>query len=413
MEYILTINGGSSSVKFALFEAGGELKQISVGKVQRLSVVDSGAYGRQAADGLLEWLKPIAELKDIAAIGHRIVHGGPKYLEHVQITPEVLDELRSISPIDPDHLPGEIALIEAMGKYFPGVPQVACFDTVFHRDMPQVAKLLPIPKEYGEQGVRRYGFHGLSYAYLMEELGRQQQAAGSGQQAALDHASTTGHQPPAASHQQRPAERVILAHLGNGCSMAAVNGGKSIDTTMAFTPTAGLMMGTRCGDLDPGVLVYLMRQEKMDADQIDALVNKKSGLLGVSGISSDMRDLLAKQTENPQAVEAVELFCYMARKWVGALAAALNGLDTLVFSGGIGENAAEVRSRICSGLEHLGVQIDAVRNNERDDAKAEGGGLKAEGRIISADDAQVTVRVIPTDEEIMIARIVERIVFNR
>jgi acetate kinase len=191
--------------------------------------------------------------------------------------------------------------------------------------------------------------------------------------------------------------RVILAHLGNGCSMAAVRGGKSIDTTMAFTPTAGLMMGTRCGDLDPGVLVYLMREKKMSADQVDELVNKKSGLLGVSEISSDMRDLLAKQNTNPNAAEAVELFCYVARKWIGALAAALNGLDTLVFSGGIGENAPDVRSRICTGLEHLGVQIDAVRNNER-------------APIVSTDDAAVTVRVIPTDEEIMIARIVERIV---
>jgi acetate kinase len=372
MAYVLTINGGSSSVKFALFETGSMLQRKSAGSVQRLSVVDVKAYGQAAADGLLKWLKPLAQLKDIAAIGHRIVHGGPKYLEHVLIRPEVLHELQTISPIDPDHLPGEIALIEAMGKYFPDVPQVACFDTVFHRDMPPVAKRLPIPRKYETEGVRRYGFHGLSYAYLMEQLGT------------LAKAQVAG-------------GRVILAHLGNGCSMAAVRGGKSIDTTMAFTPTAGLMMGTRCGDLDPGVLVYLMREKKMSADQVDELVNKKSGLLGVSEISSDMRDLLAKQNTNPNAAEAVELFCYVARKWIGALAAALNGLDTLVFSGGIGENAPDVRSRICTGLEHLGVQIDAVRNNER-------------APIVSTDDAAVTVRVIPTDEEIMIARIVERIV---
>ena len=275
---------------------------------------------------------------DVVAIGHRIVHGGPKYLEHVSITPEVIGELRKIAPIDPDHLPGEIALIEALAKCFPGVPQVACFDTVFHRDMPTVAKLLPIPRKYIEQGVRRYGFHGLSYAYLMEELGR-------------------------VAKPQANAGRVILAHLGNGCSMAAVRDGKCVDTTMAFTPTAGLMMGTRSGDLDPGVLVYLMRQDKLHADQIDELVNKQSGLLGVSAASADMRDLLAMEQKNIQAAEAVELFCYTARKSIGASSAALGGLDTLVFSGGIGENAVDVRRRICTGLEHLGVQIDGVRNN--------------------------------------------------
>ncbi len=388
---VLTINGGSSSVKFALFDhTEKSLRRELVGTIQRIGLPNSLMQVRIGSDKVLETIqlniaspqeavaRLIAGLQEhvglanIMAIGHRIVHGGPKYLEHVLITPEVLDELRKISPIDPDHLPGEIALIEAMEKHFPATPQVACFDTVFHRAMPQVAKLLPIPREYGAQGVRRYGFHGLSYAYLLQELARQ-----AGQQAANG--------------------RVIFAHLGNGCSMAAVRGGKCVDTTMGFTPTAGLIMGTRTGDLDPGVLVYLMRQEKMDADQIDELVNKKSGLLGVSSVSSDMRDLLAKQNENPNAAEAVELFCYVARKSIGALAAALSGLDTLVFSGGIGENATEIRSRICDGLEHLGVQIDAVRNNER-------------APIISIEDEPVKVRVISTDEEITIARIVLRIV---
>ncbi len=389
-DHILTINGGSSSVKFALFESGVTPRQKAAGSVQRLSGLDPAAYGQRAVDALLEWMKPFANSSDVVAIGHRIVHGGPKYLEHVSITPEVIGELGRIAPIDPDHLPGEIALIEAMAKCFPGVPQVACFDTVFHRDMPTVAKLLPIPRKYFEQGVRRYGFHGLSFAYLMEELGR-------------------------VAKPQANAGRVILAHLGNGCSMAAVRDGKCIDTTMAFTPTAGLMMGTRTGDLDPGVLVYLMRQEKMAADQIDELVNKQSGLLGVSAASADMRDLLAIEQKNIQAAEAVELFCYTARKSIGALSAAMGALDTLVFSGGIGENAVEVRRRICIGLEHLGVQIDETRNNGGAE-KAEGPPRrvnfrrKAEARLISTENAAVRVWMIPTDEECMIARIVAGIV---
>jgi acetate kinase len=372
---ILTINGGSSSVKFALFEQAGELRRIDAGQVQRLDINDPVAYGSRALKELLGWLKPLAQLKDIAAVGHRIVHGGEKYLDHVLITPEVTAELRKLSPIDPDHLPGEIALIDAMEKSFPGVPQAACFDTVFHRDMPPVAKCLPIPRRYADQGVRKYGFHGLSYSYLMEQL----------QVLAKPNAARG---------------KIILAHLGNGCSMAAVRDGKCIDTTMAFTPTAGLMMGTRCGDLDPGVLVYLMRQEKMSAEQLDALVNKQSGLLGVSGISSDMRDLLAKQSIERGAADAVELFCYVARKWIGALTAALGGLVTLVFSGGIGEHAAEVRSRICEELNHLGIQIDPDRNNEH-------------AAIISPDGAAVTLHVIPTDEEIMIARIVAQLTRRR
>jgi acetate kinase len=249
---------------------------------------------------------------------------------------------------------------------------VACFDTAFHRDLPTVAKLLPIPRKYFDKGVRRFGFHGLSYSYLMEELTRL-----AGPQAAQG--------------------RIILAHLGAGASMAAVREGKCIDTTMSFTPTAGVVMGTRSGDLDPGLFVYWMRQEKMSADELDDLVNKKSGLLGVSGVSSDMQELLEKRGGNQHAAEAVDLFCYQARKWIGALAAALGGLDTLVFSGGIGENAAEVRAQICIGLEYLGVQLDDAGN-----AAKEG--------IISKDNGPVVVRVIATDEEIMIAKIVAGLV---
>ncbi len=367
--YVLTINGGSSSVKFALFDVGRQLQRTSAGSIKSQNSQD-------AAGQVLEWVKQQAQVQDVAAIGHRIVHGGPKYLEHARITPEMVAELRRVAAIDPDHLPGEIGLIESLEKAFPGVPQVACFDTAFHRDLPQVAKMLPVPRRYFEQGVRRYGFHGLSYTYLMEELAR-------------------------VGEKQAAQGRVILAHLGAGASMAAVRECKCIDTTMSFTPTAGLVMATRSGDLDPGLLVYLMRQEKMTADQIDELVNKQSGLMGISGSSSDMKELLAKRNQDKAAAEAVDIFCYQARKWIGALAAALGGLDTLVFSGGIGEHATEIRWQICDGLGHLSVMIDAAKNT---DASAAG-----RAAVISADQSPVTVRVIPTDEEIMIARATSQI----
>jgi acetate kinase len=362
--YILTINGGSSSVKVALFESGATLEKKSHASIKSPNSQD-------AAGGVFQWLKSQADLSDIAAIGHRIVHGGPRYTDHSRISSELIDQLRGLSPIDPNHLPGEIALIEAFQKHCPTTPQVACFDTVFHRDLPDVAKRLPLPRKYADAGIRRYGFHGLSYAYLMEELTRQTgQAAANG--------------------------RVILAHLGAGASMAAVKDGRCIDTTMSFTPTAGLVMATRTGDLDPGVLVYLMREEKLAADEIDELINKKSGLLGVSSSTSDMRDLLSQRATNRDAALAIDLFCYQARKWIGAFAAALGGLDTIVFSGGIGENSPEVRSQVCAELGYLGATIDGPQN-------------KASAPVISTSESQVIVRVIPTDEELMIAKIVQRI----
>jgi acetate kinase len=282
-----------------------------------------------------------------------------------------LDELHSISPYDPDHLPREIELIEAFRLRHPKLPQVACFDTAFHRTMPRVAKLLPIPRCYDAKGVQRYGFHGLSYSYLMEELKR-----------LGDPAATTG--------------RVILAHLGNGASMAAVRDGKSIDTSMGFTPTAGLVMSTRSGELDPGLAPYLARTEHITTRQFYEMVNHKSGLLGVSEISSDMRDLLAQEPEDIRAAEAVALFCYQAKKWIGAFTAALGGLDTFVFAGGIGENAPPVRTRICEGLSALGIELDESRN-----AQSAG--------VISTDASPASVRVIRTDEELMIARSVCRL----
>jgi acetate kinase len=383
-DYVLTINGGSSSIKFAMFAGADRPARMLSGEVERIGLRDTvlsakdkdghttknepfaAADLEQAGGRLIDWLGKHTDLGAVAAVGHRIVHGGPHYAAARRITHEVIEELRRIAPLDPDHLPGELSLLQAFLGRFPHVPQVACFDTAFHHDMPRVAQLLPVPRRYDSVGVRRYGFHGLSYAYLLGELAR---VAG----------------PEAANG------RLVLAHLGSGSSMAAVRGGKCVDTTMAFTPTAGLMMGTRTGDLDPGVLLYLMRSERMTAKQIDDLVNRQSGLLGVSGLSPDMKDLLDREPTNPKAAEAVELFCYQARKYAAAMAAAAGGVDTLVFAGGIGERSAPIRARICAGLAFLGVRIDPGRNTSH-------------GPVISPDGSPVTVRVIPTDEEISIAR---------
>ncbi len=385
---ILTINGGSSSIKFGVYPAGEPLKRGLYGTVDRIGMTgtnltfhdpagnrkDSHSLDasdhKSAAAFLIDWLQEQHGFESVRAVGHRVVHG----MQHTApelVTQELLDELHRISPYDPDHLPREIELIETFRQRHPKLPQVACFDTAFHRTMPRVAKLLPIPRCYYAKGVQRYGFHGLSYAYLMEELAR-----------LGDPAATNG--------------RVILAHLGNGASMAAVRDGKSIDTSMAFTPTAGLVMSTRSGDLDPGLAPYLARTEQMTTKQFYEMVNHKSGLLGVSEVSSDMRDLLAQEAHDIRAEEAVALFCYQAKKWIGCFAAALGGVDTLVFAGGIGENAPLVRARICDGLGFLGIEIDERRN-----AATEG--------VISADGSRVAVRVMQTDEDLMIARSVSRI----
>lgn len=385
---ILTINGGSSSIKFALFEAGDSLRRILEGEIDRIGQPDAAlrvkgdaqsdnvsrsvaAPDHTAAVGvLMDWIEQRSEHKALTAVGHRVVHGGPKYCEPHRITSEMVEELRRLSPFDPEHLPEEILLIEAFQQRFPDLPQVACFDTAFHHDLPRIARLLPIPRRYEAQGVRRYGFHGLSYEFLMGELAR---VAGA----------------------EAAQGRVILAHLGNGASLAAVCEGKSVDTSMSFTPTAGVPMSTRSGDIDPGLVWFLARTENMSAKQFNEMVHFQSGLLGVSETSSDMRDLLKCETQDVRAAEAVALFCYQVKKWIGSFAAALGGLDTLVFAGGIGENAPAVRARICDGLEFLGIEVDGKRN-----AANEG--------VISAASGRVPVRVIHTDEELMIARSVSR-----
>ena len=383
---ILTINGGSSSIKFALFEDDDSLRRILDGAIERIGLAEATmrVKGVNRADdvsrpvtapnhagamsALMDWIDQHCGSDAFTAVGHRVVHGGPKYNEPQRITAEMVGELRRLSSFDPEHMPEEVLLIEAFQRRFPDLPQVACFDTAFHHDLPRVARMLPIPRRYEAQGVRRYGFHGLSYAFLMGELARQD-----------DPAATAG--------------RVILAHLGNGASLAAVRDGKSVDTSMSFTPTAGIPMSTRSGDLDPGLVWYLARTEKMTAKQFNEMVNFQSGLLGMSETSSDMRDLLACETKDVRAAEAVALFCYQVKKWIGAFAAALGGLDTLVFAGGIGENAPPIRARVCDGLGLLGIELDGARN-----AGSMG--------VISTAASRVTVRVIHTDEEHMIAKMV-------
>ena len=382
---ILTINGGSSSLRFALYANDDGLACLLDGKVERIGSPGAaiafddhrtGHPGRDAIDAtdlagaaraLAAWLQHRGELDTVVAIGHRLVHG-MRHVEPTRVDAALIAELHAIEVVDPDHLPGELVLLEVFGRLDPDRPQIACFDTAFHRTLPRVASLLPIPRRYDAQGIRRYGFHGLSYAYLTGALER---VAG----------------PEAARG------RVVMAHLGSGASLAALSDGKSVDTSMGFTPTAGVVMGTRSGDLDPGLIAYLQRVEGMTIERFATMVNRESGLLGLSETSADMRDLLACEDTDVRAAEAVAVFCYRIRKAIGAYAAALGGIETLVFSGGIGESAPVVRARICDGLGFLGISLAPSRN-------------EANAPLISADGATVAVRVIATDEQVMIARAV-------
>jgi acetate kinase len=385
MPNVLTINAGSSSIRFAIFGVGQTPTRLLQGKLDRIGsgdaslTVDHGAGSAPmqikanvkehgaAVDFLLDWLESQPLFKAIDGVGHRVVHG-MLHSAPERVTTHVLNELKSIIPYDPEHMPREIELIEALQRRYSRLPQVVCFDTAFHRSMPRVATQLPIPRRYAAKGVQRYGFHGLSYTFLMRELAR-----------LGDPAAARG--------------RVILAHLGSGASLAAVRDGQCIDTSMGFTPTAGLVMGTRSGDLDPGLMSYLALTESMDTVQFQTIVNHQSGMLGISESSSDVRDLLARESSDPRAAEALALFCYQAKKWIGSFAAALGGVDTLVFAGGIGENAAPVRKRICDGLNFLGIEIDENANGRH-------------APRISTGAGSVAVRVIRTDEESVIAELI-------
>jgi acetate kinase len=386
---LLTINAGSSSIRFALHARdrkrwrrllGGIVDRVGLSGTNLTCNDLEGQPGEthalessdphSAVASLLAWLEAQPISSSVEAVGHRVVHG-MTHVDPERVTAELLSSLRRIAPSDPEHLPLEIELMETLHQRHPELPQVACFDTAFHRTLPRVAQLLPIPRRYDAKGVRRYGFHGMSYAYLMEELMRIDEPA-----------ATTG--------------RIILAHLGNGASMTAMRDGRSVDTSMGFTPTSGLMMGSRSGDLDPGLVGYLALTEQMTGTQFQRMVNHESGLLGVSEQSSDVRDLLALEAGDSRAAEALALFCYQAKKCIGSFAAVLGGLDMLVFAGGIGENAPLIRERICDGLVFLGIELDPERN-------------AGNAPVISVEAGRVEVRVIHTDEEVMVARSVARV----
>jgi acetate kinase len=386
--HILAFNSGSSSLKFAQYEFSGPRERLLLhGEAEDIGEDSGHLWLRDADDNsiadqtraipdheaalrlALDELKK-ANYASASAIGHRVVNGGSHYSAPQKITPQILADLRNLIPLAPLHLPAEIKIIEAVASQARQIPQVACFDTAFHRKLPEIAQRFPLPRKFFDEGLRRYGFHGLSYEYVLQELG------------------------PVAKGQ-----RLIIAHLGNGASLAAIKDGSPVDTSMGLTPTGGVMMGTRTGDLDPGVLVYLLREKKYDASKLEHLVDAESGLLGVSEVTADMRTLLAKRGSDPRVDQAIAMFCRSIRKEIGAFAAVLGGLDMLVFTGGIGEHASPVREEICRDLGHLGLRLDPARNDARAD-------------VISTVQSTCQVRVIATNEELMIARHTRAVVFG-
>jgi acetate kinase len=389
---VLAVNSGSSSIKVGLFRMGRTETPLLSGSLAGIGL-SSGEFCVTDADGailvqrklrlpehgealkaLIDWLRSEPNPAQFDCVGHRLVHGGSRFSRPQVITPDLMNVLDELRPFAPDHLPHEIKAIRAFGQAFPEVKQVACFDTAFHRGMPRVAQIYALPGELWREGVMRYGFHGLSYEFILGELAREAGAAAA-------------------------RGRLVMAHLGNGASLAAVKDGKSCDTTMGFSPAGGLVMSTRTGDLDPGVIIYLLKEKGLEFSAVNRMVNKEGGLLGVSGLSPAIKELLEVEANNPKAAEAIELFCYQARKFIGALAAVLGGVDTFVFTGGIGENAPLIRRRICTGLGFLGISIDERRN-------------KANAPVISRKGAAVTVRVIKTNEELMIARHAREVLRN-
>lgn len=381
---ILTINAGSSSIRFSMYKKGEELQQNISGKIERIGLKDAKFSINQKSEekihasdfqtatlSLMEWFEKQHWFRNVTAIGHRVVYG-MKHTKAEVVTEDLLNELDLFKDNDPDHLPAEIEFIRLLQQKYPSLIQIACFDTAFHATIPPVARTFAIPKKYHDEGIRRYGFHGISYSFLMQELLRKNEVEANG--------------------------KIILAHLGSGASIAAVKGGKCIDTSMGFTPAGGIVMGTRSGDLDPGIAWYLMRQG-MNAKVFNDLINHESGLLGISGLSADMEVLLQHANDNKDAALAVDIFCYQVKKYIGAYTAALGGLDILVFSGGIGEHAPVIRSRICAGLAYAGIDIEDEYNNKNE-------------WQISNKKSQVKVYVIPTNEELMIADLVTNILEN-
>lgn len=392
-DVIVVINAGSSSLKFTLYEERGEtLGVLADGQVEglftepRFKARDENGnvlaertwppgtqLGQEGAvEAVFSWCGSEAcAAGRVRAVGHRVVHGGSRYTRPVVVNREILTDLETFVPLAPLHQPHNLAAIRNIGRRFPGVPQVACFDTSFHAAIPPIAQAFALPRKFAEQGVRRYGFHGLSYEYIASVL--------------------PGIDPDAAKG------RTVVAHLGNGASLCAMRGLKSEACTLGFTAVEGLMMGTRCGSLDPGVMLYFMDEFGMNARDLESLIYKESGLLGVSGISSDMRTLL--ESKDPRAAEAIDLFVYRIIRELGSLAAALGGLDALVFTAGIGENAVPIRGRICRSASWLGLELDANAN-------------EAGGPRISVADSRVRAWVVPTDEERMIALHTQRLLPN-
>lgn len=385
--YLLTVNAGSSSVKFALFGANNltnEVLQASIENIGQdpsrmiingvVSPVDAPTHS-VATSLLADAVSKEVPTKHIAAVGHRIVHGGSKYYKPQLVTPQLLKDLRELTAFDPEHLPAQLSLIETLSRQLVGVPQVVCFDTAFHHDLPAPARLLPIPRHFANEGIRKYGFHGLSYEFIVTELRRVEGDIAAG-------------------------GKVIIAHLGSGASLVALKDGKSVDTTMGMTPASGIPMSTRSGDLDPGLVLYLQRNHGYTPDKFNHMVNFESGLLGVSETSADMKRLLEIEDSDVRAKEAIELFCYQVKKSIGALAASIGGISTLVFTGGMGENAPRIRAKICEGLEFLGVILDPEQNEEG-------------ARLISAPASQAGVHVIHTNEAVTIARQTSEIVSSK
>lgn len=374
---ILCLNGGSSSLKFAVYRITGRAEErVFSGAIEAIGAPGGRAWLRAGdkvlsdksgtfadhAEAVKTMFAALGEhgVTELAAAGHRIVHGGPLFTLPQKIDDRIEDALKNLVPFAPLHLPSQLAMIDAVAAHYPDLAQVACFDTAFHSRMPEVAQRFALPRELWEQGIKRYGFHGLSYEFIVGKLG------------------------------EEIGQRAIIAHLGNGASMVALKDGIPVDTSMGLTPTGGFIMGTRSGDLDPGVLLHLLNHG-YSAGWLETVLNHQSGMLGVSGQTSEMKVLLEKRRTDPAAAMAVEMFCYQARKFIGAFAAVLGGLDTLVFTGGIGERAAAVRAEICSGLEHLGIALDASANN----------GNQA---VIGVAGSRCVVRVVETDEDLMIAR---------
>lgn len=375
---ILCLNAGSSSLKFAVYQLENHSERaLMTGEFANVGQADAslrvrGENGKVVRDSPGKFPSHVRAMEVMFAVlkehrlekfcgaGHRIVHGGPALYDPQIIDETVLGSLRKAVPFAPLHLPSQIAMVENIARHSPNLTQVACFDTAFHKSIPEVARRFALPRFLWDEGILRYGFHGLSYEYVVNSMG------------------------------EKLGTRAIIAHLGNGASMVALADGKAIDTTMGLTPTGGFMMGTRSGDLDPGILLYLL-ERGWKREQISTMIEHQSGLTGVSGLTGDMKILLEKRENNAPSAQAVEMFCYQARKFVGALAAALQGLDALVFTGGIGEHAAPVRSGICGGLEFLGMRLDEALNS-------------ANATVVSGAGSRCMVYVVPTNEDLMVAR---------